>query len=66
MKLPVVFITASDDAEVERSALRAGGLRVLRKPFSSQESAGRHRFRDAGGIESRALGRHAASSYTNG
>jgi FixJ family two-component response regulator len=35
--LPVVFITASDDPAVERGALNAGGLRVLRKPFSSQE-----------------------------
>ncbi len=33
--LPVVFITASDDAEVERNALGAGGLCVLRKPFSN-------------------------------
>lgn len=34
--LPVVFITASDDAEVARNALDAGGLCVLRKPFSSE------------------------------
>ena len=37
VQLPVVFITASDDPAVDRSALDAGGLRVLRKPFSSQE-----------------------------
>ncbi len=33
--LPVVFITASDDAEIARSALDAGGLCVLHKPFSN-------------------------------
>jgi FixJ family two-component response regulator len=37
VQLPVVFITASDDPAVDRSALDAGGLRVLRKPFSNQE-----------------------------
>lgn len=37
VKLPVVFITASDDRAIERSALEAGGLRVLRKPFSNHE-----------------------------
>ena len=37
VQLPVVFITASDDPAIDRSALQAGGLRVLRKPFSSQE-----------------------------
>ena len=37
VQLPVVFITASDDPDIGRSALQAGGLRVLRKPFSSQE-----------------------------
>ena len=36
LKLPVVFITASDDAEIERKALDAGGVRVLRKPFGNQ------------------------------
>ena len=35
--LPVVFITASDDPDIGRSALQAGGLSVLRKPFSRQE-----------------------------
>jgi FixJ family two-component response regulator len=35
--LPTLFITASDDAEIERGALAAGGLRVLHKPFSSNE-----------------------------
>ncbi len=37
VQLPVVFITASDDPAIDRSALQAGGLCVLRKPFSSQE-----------------------------
>ena len=36
LDLPVVFITASDDADVERSALDAGGVCVLHKPFSSE------------------------------
>ena len=35
--VPVVFITASDDPEVERRALEAGGLRVLHKPFGNDE-----------------------------
>lgn len=34
--LPVVFITASDDADIARRALEAGGLLVLRKPFSNE------------------------------
>lgn len=35
--LPVVFITASDDPDIERSALEAGGSRVLHKPFGNDE-----------------------------
>lgn len=35
LDLPVVFITASDEADIGRRALEAGGLLVLRKPFSS-------------------------------
>ena len=35
--LPVVFITASEDPSIEREAVEAGGLRVLRKPFSSDQ-----------------------------
>ena len=35
--LPVVVITASDEAAVERDALLAGGLRVLHKPFGQDE-----------------------------
>jgi FixJ family two-component response regulator len=37
VQLPVVFITASDDPAIDRSALDAGGLRVLHKPFSNHE-----------------------------
>lgn len=33
-QLPVVFITASEDPAVERDALSAGGICVLRKPFT--------------------------------
>jgi FixJ family two-component response regulator len=36
LTVPVVFITASDDADIARCALDAGGVRVLRKPFSSE------------------------------
>ncbi len=35
--VPVVFITASEDPSVDRDAFEAGGLRVLRKPFSNAE-----------------------------
>ncbi len=34
-RVPVVFITASDDAALDRSAEAAGAVRLLRKPFSS-------------------------------
>ena len=34
--MPAVFITASTDADVERSVLDAGGHCLLHKPFSSQ------------------------------
>jgi FixJ family two-component response regulator len=37
VEFPIVFITASDDPAVDRSALEAGGMRVLRKPFSKHE-----------------------------
>ncbi len=37
VQLPVLFITASEDPAIDRSALDAGGLRVLHKPFSNQE-----------------------------
>jgi len=36
-QVPVVFITASDDPSLEREASESGGLRLLRKPFSSDE-----------------------------
>jgi FixJ family two-component response regulator len=37
IRIPVVFITASDDIELGRSALELGGVRLLRKPFSGAE-----------------------------
>ena len=42
--LPVVFITASDDSNIERQALEAGGLRVLHKPFGTDELLAAIRF----------------------
>jgi FixJ family two-component response regulator len=33
--VPVVFITASDDLALEQKALEAGGITLLRKPFSN-------------------------------
>ncbi len=35
--VPVVFITASDDLALDRTVVEAGGLRLLRKPFSNEE-----------------------------
>jgi len=35
--IPVVFITASDDPDLDRLAFHAGGRRLLRKPFSNDE-----------------------------
>jgi FixJ family two-component response regulator len=34
--VPVVFITASDDAGLDRSVVEAGGVALLRKPFSNE------------------------------
>ena len=36
VEVPVVFITASDEREIERLASQSGG-RLLRKPFSSDD-----------------------------
>jgi FixJ family two-component response regulator len=36
-KVPVVFITASDDPGLDRLAFALGGSGLLRKPFSSNE-----------------------------
>ena len=36
LQLPVIFITASDEADLARRALEAGGLFVLHKPFSNE------------------------------
>jgi len=38
--VPVVFITASDDLALGRTALEVGGVRLLRKPFSNDELLG--------------------------
>ena len=35
--IPVVFITASDDPALDRQAASLSAVRVLRKPFSSDE-----------------------------
>ena len=35
--VPVIFITASDDPDLDRQAFEAGGRRLLRKPFSNDE-----------------------------
>jgi FixJ family two-component response regulator len=37
LRIPVVLITASDDVALDRSASEAGAVRLLRKPFSSEE-----------------------------
>jgi FixJ family two-component response regulator len=35
--IPVVFITASDDLALEGKVQQAGGVKLLRKPFSNDE-----------------------------
>jgi FixJ family two-component response regulator len=37
VELPIVFITASDDLALGRTALEAGAVRLLRKPFSNDD-----------------------------
>ena len=37
LELPALFITASDDPALEEAAEGAGGVRLLRKPFSSDK-----------------------------
>jgi FixJ family two-component response regulator len=37
IEVPIVFITASDDSALDRSALEAGAICLLRKPFSSDQ-----------------------------
>jgi FixJ family two-component response regulator len=44
VSLPIVFITASDDADIERQALEAGDLRVLHKPFGNDALLAAVRF----------------------
>jgi FixJ family two-component response regulator len=35
IEIPVVFITASDDLALDETVREAGGVRLLRKPFSN-------------------------------
>jgi FixJ family two-component response regulator len=37
VSMPVLFITASEDPAIDRYAAEAGGVVVLRKPFSNAE-----------------------------
>jgi FixJ family two-component response regulator len=37
IEVPVVFITASDDLALDQLVAAAGGVRLLRKPFSNDE-----------------------------
>ncbi len=37
IEVPVVFITASDDLSLGQTVLEAGGVKLLRKPFSNDE-----------------------------
>ena len=37
LRIPLVFITASDDAALDRSAAAAGAICLLRKPFASDD-----------------------------
>jgi FixJ family two-component response regulator len=37
LHIPVVFITASDDRKLDDAAGGSGGVRLLRKPFSSEQ-----------------------------
>jgi DNA-binding response OmpR family regulator len=37
VRVPVLFITASDDPGLDRETGEAGGVRLLRKPFSNRE-----------------------------
>jgi FixJ family two-component response regulator len=35
IEIPIIFITASDDLGLDQTVLDAGGVRLLRKPFSN-------------------------------
>ena len=37
VNIPVIFITASDDLALDRTVKEAGGIRLLRKPFASDD-----------------------------
>ena len=39
-KLPVIFITATDDEVIHREAIELGGIACLRKPFSPDSLIG--------------------------
>jgi FixJ family two-component response regulator len=57
-QIPVVFITASDDSALEDAARVSGGVRLLRKPFSSDqllEAVGIALHRDSPGAPKDAL-----------
>ena len=36
-EIPAIFITASDDLSLDRTAVEAGGVALLRKPFTSKD-----------------------------
>ena len=36
-KIPAIFITASDDLSLDRTAVESGGIALLRKPFTSED-----------------------------
>ena len=36
-EIPAIFITASDDLSLDRTAAEAGGIALLRKPFTSKD-----------------------------
>ena len=37
VRVPVIFITASDELALDQAAIAAGGVKLLRKPFSNDE-----------------------------
>jgi FixJ family two-component response regulator len=40
VRIPIVMITASDDIALDRAALEAGAVGLLRKPFSNRDLLG--------------------------
>jgi CheY-like chemotaxis protein len=47
--IPVVFITASDDLALDAKVQQAGGVKLLRKPFSNDDCSRRSAQRCSGG-----------------